>query len=156
MEDMKVRLSTLWIFVMFNMVFADIVGLLNPGALEEMIAMKPSQGVLLAFSMLLEIPIAMIVLSRILRHKANRLVNMIAGVTTICFVIGGGNTSASYLFFLRLSKLLVWSQLSCVRGNGLKTDEEIRHACPLVICNTDFWLCVIAECNDGSGRQATR
>ena len=41
---------------MFNMVFADIVGFLSPGALEDMIAMKPSQGVLLAFSMLLEIP----------------------------------------------------------------------------------------------------
>lgn len=52
---MKVRLSTLWVFVMFNIVFADIVGFLNPGTLEEMIAMKPTQGVLLAFSMLLEI-----------------------------------------------------------------------------------------------------
>jgi hypothetical protein len=38
---MKEKLSTLWIFVMFNMVFADIVGLLNPGTLEEMMAMKP-------------------------------------------------------------------------------------------------------------------
>ena len=33
MEDMKVKLSTLWIFVMFNMAFADIVGFINPGAL---------------------------------------------------------------------------------------------------------------------------
>jgi len=99
MEDIKVRLSTLWIFVMFNMVFTDIIGFLNPGALEEMIAMKTSQTVLLAFSILLEIPIAMIVLSRILRHKANRLANIIAGVPTILFVMGGGNTSASYLFF---------------------------------------------------------
>ena len=35
MEDMKVKLSTLWVFVMFNMVFADIVGFMNPGALEK-------------------------------------------------------------------------------------------------------------------------
>lgn len=99
MEDMKVRLSTLWIFVMFNMVFADIVGFLNPGTLEEMMAMKPTQGMLLAFSILLEIPIAMIVLSRLLKYKANRWANIIAGALTILWVIGGGNTSASYVFF---------------------------------------------------------
>lgn len=99
MEDMKVRLSTLWIFVMFNMVFADIVGFLNPGTLEEMMAMKPTQGMLLAFSILLEIPIAMIVLSRLLKHKANRWANIIAGALTILWVIGGGNTSVSYVFF---------------------------------------------------------
>lgn len=113
MEDNKVRLSTLWIFVMFNMVFADIIGFLHPGALEEMIAMKPSQAVLLAFSMLLEIPIAMIFLSRILRNKVNRLANIFAGVTTILFVIGGGNTSASYLFFATIEVASVVTIILC-------------------------------------------
>ena len=112
MEDMKVKLSTLWVFVMFNMVFADIVGFLNPGALEEMIAMKPAQGLLLVFSILLEIPIAMIVLSRLLKYRANRWANIIAGVITILWVIGGGNTSVSYIFFATIEVacmlLIVW------------------------------------------------
>jgi len=112
MEDMKVRLSTLWVFVMFNMVFADIVGFLNPGALEEMIAMRPAQGLLLVFSILLEIPIAMIVLSRLLKYRANRWANIIAGVITILWVIGGGNTSVSYIFFATIEVacmlLIVW------------------------------------------------
>lgn len=112
MEDMKVKLSTLWVFVMFNMVFADIVGFLNPGALEEMIAMKPAQGLLLVFSILLEIPIAMIVLSRLLKYRANRWANIIAGVITILWVIGGGNTSTSYIFFATIEVacmlLIVW------------------------------------------------
>jgi hypothetical protein len=111
-EDMKVKLSTLWIFVMFNMVFADIVGFLNPGALEQMIAMKPAQGLLLVFSLLLEIPIAMIVLSRLLKHRANRWANIIAGVITILWVIGGGNTSVSYIFFATIEVacmlLIIW------------------------------------------------
>ena len=111
--DLKVRLSTLWVFVMFNMAFADIIGFLNPGALQEMMAMSPGQGVLLAFSLLLEIPIAMIVLSRLLKHKANRWANIIAGVVTILWVVGGGNASASYIFFatLEVAALLViiWS-----------------------------------------------
>lgn len=112
MHDMKMKLSTLWIFVMFNMVFADIVGFLNPGVLGEMATMNPPQSLLLVFSILLEIPIAMIVLSRVLSHKANRRANLIAGVITIFWVIGGGNTSASYIFFATVEvacmALIIW------------------------------------------------
>lgn len=113
MQDIKVRLSTLWIFVMFNMVFADIVGFLNPGTLEEMMAMKLPPGALLLFAILLEIPIAMIVLSRLLKYKANRWANIVAGIITILWVIGGGNTSASYIFFATIEvacmALIIWS-----------------------------------------------
>jgi len=107
MEDMKGKLSTLWVFVMFNMVFADIVGFLNPGALEEMIAMRPAQGLLLAFSILLEVPIAMIVLSRVLKYRVNRWANIVAGAITILFVIGGGNISISYIFFATIEVLCI-------------------------------------------------
>jgi len=31
MSDMKVKLSTLWIVVMFNIVFADILSFISPG-----------------------------------------------------------------------------------------------------------------------------
>jgi len=33
--DMKAKLSTLWIFVLFNITFLDIHKLLQPGFLEE-------------------------------------------------------------------------------------------------------------------------
>jgi len=103
MKDRKVMFSTLWIFVMFNMAFADIVGFMNPGALEDImtgsVRFEITQGLLLVFSVLLEIPIAMIFLSRILKYKANRWANIIAAVITILFVIGGGNPSLSYIFF---------------------------------------------------------
>ncbi len=112
MENMKAKLSTFWVFVMFNMVFADIVGFLNPGALEEMIAMKPAPGLLLVFSILLEIPIAMIILSRLLRYSANRWANISAAVITILWVIGGGTMSVSYIFFATIEVacmlLIVW------------------------------------------------
>lgn len=98
-DENKRLLSLLWIFVMFNMVFADIVGLLNPGTLEEMIAMRPPQYLLLVFSVLIEIPIAMIVLSRYLPRPSNRVANIVAAVVTVLWVIGGGTLSASYIFF---------------------------------------------------------
>jgi Sec-independent protein secretion pathway component TatC len=114
--DMKVKLSTLWIVVMFNMAFADIVGFMNPGALEEImtgeVGFEITQGLLLVFSILLEIPIVMIFLSRVLKYGLNRWANIIAGVITILFVIGGGNTSLSYLFFATIEVacmlLIIW------------------------------------------------
>ena len=116
MEAMKVRLSTLWIVVMFNMAFADIVGFMNPGALEEIMAgavgFEITQGLLLVFAILLEIPIAMIILSRILKYSLNRWANIIAVVITILFVVGGGNTSLSYIFFATIEVvcmlLIIW------------------------------------------------
>jgi Family of unknown function (DUF6326) len=112
MEDIKVKLSTLWVFVMFNMVFADIIGFLNPGTLEEIIAMKPAPGLLLIVSILTEIPIAMIVLSRWLKYRANRWANIIAGLITILYVIGGGSVNVTYIFFATIEVVcmlfIVW------------------------------------------------
>ena len=114
--DMKVKLSTLWMVVMFNMVFADIVGFMNPGALEDImtgaVGIEITQELLLVFSILLEIPIAMILLSRVLKYRANRWANIFAGVITILFVIGGGSTYLSYIFFATIEVvcmlLIIW------------------------------------------------
>jgi Sec-independent protein secretion pathway component TatC len=114
--DMKVKLSTLWIFVMFNIVFADIVGFMNPGTLEDImtgaVGLEITQELLLVFSILLEIPIAMIFLARILPYRTNRWANIVAGVITILFVIGGGSTYLSYLFFATVEVacmlLIIW------------------------------------------------
>ena len=112
MEDMKVRLSTLWIVVMFNIAFADIVGFVHPGALEEVMGFELPQGILLVFSILLQIPIAMIFLSRVLNYRANRWANTIAAVVTILFVIGGGSPTLSYVSFATTETvcmlLIVW------------------------------------------------
>lgn len=114
--ETKEKLSTLWIFVMFNMAFADIVGFMNPGVLDEIVKgttpIKITQELMLVFSILLEIPIAMILLSRVLKYRANRWANIIAGAITILFVIGGGSTKPSYIFFATIEVacilLIVW------------------------------------------------
>ena len=101
--DVRSKLSTLWIVVLFNMVFADIVGFMNPGALESIIAgqtgFQITQGLLVVFAVLLEIPIVMIYLSRALNRRASQLANTGAVVLTVVFVIGGRSEHLSYLFF---------------------------------------------------------
>jgi hypothetical protein len=113
----RVKLSTLWIVVMFTMVFADIVGFLNPGTLKAMmdgaVGIQITQGVLLVFAVLIEIPIIMIFLSRTLKYKANRWANIIAAVITILFVVGGGSPYLYYVFFATVETLcmllIIWN-----------------------------------------------
>ncbi len=98
--DIKAMLSTLWIVVMINVAMADIFGF----ALEIMSGapphdFQPDQVAMLIFAVIMEIPIAMIFLSRILKDSVNRWANIIAAVITIAFVIGGGSAVLHYYFF---------------------------------------------------------
>ena len=125
MKDTETRLSSLWMVVMFSMVFADIVGMMMPGVLETMssgqVGVPVTQPLLLVFAILLEIPIAMIFLSRILKPALNRWANTIAAVVTTAFVVGGGSPYLHYYFFAAVEvgcmALIVWSVWS---SRGLK------------------------------------
>ena len=81
----KVLFSTLWIFVTMNYIFCDVFTLFHSESLKqlmtgEMEGMKINQEFLLAFSFLMEMPMMMIVLSRILPYKSNRLANIIVAL----------------------------------------------------------------------------
>jgi Sec-independent protein secretion pathway component TatC len=117
MRDIGTRLSTLWVVVMFNMVFADILSFIKPGALQEMwtgqAGVHVTPGLLLAFAILLEIPIAMIFVSRILKPRASVWANGAAALITTVFVVGGGSLDLHYVFFATVEvacmALIVWS-----------------------------------------------
>jgi len=117
MKDMGTRISTLWIVVMLNMAFADIVGFIQPGALEGVAGpggVQITQTLLLVFALFIEIPLAMIFVSRILKRGANRWVNTAAAVVTSVFVVGGGSMELPfYAFFAAVEvacmAMIVWS-----------------------------------------------
>jgi len=81
----KVLFSTLWIFVTVNYIFCDVFTLFHSESLKqlmtgEMGGMEINQSFLLSFSILMEMPMVMIVLSRILPYKSNRLANIIVAL----------------------------------------------------------------------------
>ena len=107
--SMQVKLSTLWIFVMFNYLYADVMALMDPVLLNQFITGNLDGGItmnerfLLYAAFLMEIPIAMVLLSRLLNYAANRWANIIAGtIKTVVmfgsFFVGSGPTEY-YLFF---------------------------------------------------------
>ena len=102
--ELKTKLSTLWIVVMFNMLFADILTFMMPSFLNGLMTgngenIKITQELLLVFALLLEIPILMIFLSRMLISKISYIFNILAAIITILFVIAGGSLTYHYLFF---------------------------------------------------------
>ncbi|MFZ5823463.1 MAG: DUF6326 family protein [Bacillota bacterium] len=99
--DTKVLLSTLWIVIMINMLKADILSLYIPGTLEELARFAgetPITQLMLGGAIVMEIPIVMIFLSRVLKYEVNRWTNIIASVITILFVVGGGSPYPHYIF----------------------------------------------------------
>ena len=117
-SPMPARLSLLWVFILFNMVFADILSFMYPGFLKEVLAgyvggVHITPGILVAAAVLTEVLIAMIVLSRVLGQRANRWANIVAGVITVAYVIGGSTRYPHGIFFsavqVACTLLIVWS-----------------------------------------------
>ena len=71
-------LSTLWIFILFNMILRDLHEFPTEGYIEELIALKLSEEVMLFYGFMVEIPILMVLFSRLLKDTANRWANMLA------------------------------------------------------------------------------
>ena len=115
--DVRAKLSTLWIFVLFNLIFSEFHRLLQPGFLEEVMTgtisrVQMSQEVLLLGAVVLEIPIAMALLSRVLSYRVNRWANIIAGAMTIAIVLFNMSTDLDNIFFSTIGvvamSLIVW------------------------------------------------
>lgn len=115
-QNREVVLSTLWIFVMFNYLYVDLVMMIiNPDAYQKM-AKKMTEEVVLGAGALMEVAIAMILLSRILPYRANRPANMVAGVVMTAFaavtMLGGKQAPLFYRVFTTMEIIctlfIVW------------------------------------------------
>ena len=84
MQNMKVKFSTLWLFAMLNYTYGDVVTLMDP---VKHGSIQLTQGFFLGGAVFMEIPIAMVLLSRILNYRANRLANIIAGLIMTAVLI---------------------------------------------------------------------
>ena len=123
MHDTKERLSLLWIFVFLNYLYADVL------ALWALLGSRPEdmphlgQWALAGSAVLMEIPIAMILASRLLPYRTNRLANIIAAsietlingfLTFIPPLLGWGRPPAlpEYLFFATIETVctvvIIW------------------------------------------------
>jgi hypothetical protein len=103
--NVKVVLAALWVAVMLLYLYVDHFALFIPGVLADIGAGKmgplpATQGSLLAAMVLMTIPSLMVVLSLILKAKANRWTNIVVAGLYVVVVIGNiiGESWAFYLF----------------------------------------------------------
>jgi hypothetical protein len=101
-RDLRVRLSTLWIVVLLNMLYADVLSFLNADFLRGLLTgyaenVRITQTLLVGSAVMVEIPILMVLLSRTLPPAPNRWVNIVVAPLTAAFVVVGGSTRPHYL-----------------------------------------------------------
>jgi hypothetical protein len=98
--DPKIKLSLLWIFVLLNMAYADILSLMDPtSAIREVMGGSPLPlGGLVLGAIIMEAAIAMVILSWVLNYKVNRWITIIIGAITMFGVVTGGH-GLYYVFF---------------------------------------------------------
>lgn len=129
--NVKIKLSALWVVLMFCYTYADILGFYAPGNIEELISgeiagIQMTQGMLLGSAILMAVPSVMVFLSLVLGAKANRLVNIIAGIAYLV-VLGStfftGRNPAYYLFFAVMKAvllaLIVWHAWKWPKKEGV-------------------------------------
>jgi hypothetical protein len=120
-KDRRIILSTLWIFVTVNYIYCDVIGIMDPGIFQGLMtghaagSLQITQEFLLGAAILMEIPLAMIVLSRILEYRVDRFANIIAGTIMTAVQFGSlfvGTPTPYYIFYstieMTCTLIIVW------------------------------------------------
>ncbi|NLF49920.1 MAG: hypothetical protein GX577_02175 [Leptolinea sp.] len=114
-------LSTLWIFVLFNYLYCDVLSNMEAETLNGLLTghiagMEITPFFMLGAAILMEIPTLMVLLSRILPHKGNRRANIIAGLIMTSVQTGslfvGTGPSLHYVFYsaieITCTAVIIW------------------------------------------------
>ncbi|MEM9908463.1 MAG: DUF6326 family protein [Cyanobacteria bacterium P01_D01_bin.44] len=116
--EMKAKLSNLWIFYLFNVVFRDIHEFVEPGFIEQVMTgtfngIQITENLLLFGGFVASVPISMVLLSRLLPYGTNRWANIVAALMTLAFEINNGTTDLddTLHMILKIAALLfiIWS-----------------------------------------------
>ncbi|WP_254412549.1 DUF6326 family protein [Dyadobacter diqingensis] len=120
--NIKIKLSALWVAVMFCYVYGDYFILFVPGHIKNLMDGNSGVGTttplsLLGFAVLMTLPIVMIFLSLMLKAKANRWSNISVGifftlVMTLIVVTSKGKWMLFYIYLglveIILTSTIVW------------------------------------------------
>lgn len=105
--DRRVLISTIWIFYLFNILYADVLNIMGGEASSadaaELIETLVSPVMLLGAAIFLETAMVMIVLSRVLKYAANRWMNIIVALLQTIGLVASvfvGTPTIFYIFFV--------------------------------------------------------
>ncbi len=113
--NVKIKLSAFWVTLMLFYIYADILGFYTPGVIENVISgeiggVQITQGFLVAMAAWMAVPTMMVPLSLMLKARANRWVNVIAGVISFFALIAtffAGDFSIRYAIQAALEAVMI-------------------------------------------------
>ena len=139
-KDRKVMLSTLWVFFILNILYADVISLMKANFTDydvsvadnaELVQTILSPEMLLGISIILELGMVMIVLSRVLKHAVNRWANIVIAIIQALVLVASlfvGTPKMYYIFFatVELTTLLfiVWYAWTMPKPTVVQTESE--------------------------------
>jgi hypothetical protein len=113
--SVKIKLAALWAALMFFYLYRDVLGFMEPGHIEDLLAgelggVPITEAVLLGSAALMAIPSAMVFLSLALKAGVNRWVNVVLGIVHIAILAGTffvEEISTLYAFYAMVEFLLI-------------------------------------------------
>jgi hypothetical protein len=121
-EDVRIgvrlKISVLWIAMLFLFAYGDIFGFFAPGQIEEVIGgeisgIEITQVFLFALSVYVAIASVMVFLSLVLRPKVNRWINIVLPILYVVSIVASAIGEPAYFWFLSLAEsallvLIIW------------------------------------------------
>lgn len=117
--ERKALLSTIWIFAVLNYLYCDLLSLMDANLLNQYLAgnvggLQFTQEFLLGAAILMEISMAMVLLSRVLNYRVNRWANIIAGAIMTAVQVGSLTLGASTMYYWFFSIIEIAATASIV------------------------------------------
>lgn len=95
---MRTKVSLLWTVMMLNMIFADIFSIILELVNKNTLVIPGDVKTFMAIAaVMVNVGILMIYFSKILPYRICRILNIVAAIITILFIIGGGSFDPHYL-----------------------------------------------------------
>jgi hypothetical protein len=114
-SDRRPVFSALWIFVVLNYLYGDLAMVIFHPATYQRLAGGMNQWLVLGAAAIMQVPIAMVLFSRMLRHGVNRWANIVIGsiFSVFAFVtLLPGRPPAFYVFLsaveIAATLFIVW------------------------------------------------
>jgi Family of unknown function (DUF6326) len=107
--DRRTLLFTLWTFATLNYVYADVVTLF-----DKSVSTSLSQTALLGAAVLVETAIAMVLLSRVLKYRANRWANIVVGAINTVAVLASLLVATPALYYLFFAVIEIATTLTII------------------------------------------
>jgi len=130
--NIKLKLSALWVALMFCYVYGDFFTLFVPGRIQGLIngqsgAGKTTPAMLLIYAIMLSVPPLMIFLSLVLKPKVNRVANIFTGIfftlVMILVVLTSLEKWMAFYIYLGILEIIITCLITIYAFKWPKTED---------------------------------